>query len=74
MFGRSKIVVEGTLISRIHVASYNQTCIDRSIYKNIILPLARAWEEDDILDVVEKYLVVLTPDVCFLSNALFHPT
>jgi hypothetical protein len=33
------------------------------IFKNIIKPLAKSWQDDDILNVIEQYLLVLTPDV-----------
>jgi hypothetical protein len=35
----------------------------RSIFNDIISPLANAWKHEDIIEVVQNYLLILTPDV-----------
>jgi hypothetical protein len=63
MFRLYEIALEGKIILYPSVAPHNHSLTNRSIYNNIILPLARAWEEDDILDIFDKHLVILTPEV-----------
>jgi len=36
--------------------------MNSSIYNNIILPLAQSWNQDDILDVIEEFLIVIKPE------------
>jgi hypothetical protein len=36
--------------------------MSRSIYKKVILPLARSWNQDEILDVIERFLIVIKPE------------
>lgn|SRR6266850_2031823 len=43
--------------------SYISQCLHSSIYNNIILPLANSWNQDEILDGVEGFLIILKPDV-----------
>lgn len=43
------------------------TSIYRSIFQDIILPLARSWKREDIREVIKHYLTVLTPNVCSSS-------
>ena len=43
----------------------------RSIFNDIISPLANAWNDDDIIDTIKHYLLVLTPDVSNLSPSSF---
>src|SRR6266702_609790 len=44
-----------------HLAIYP---IRRFIFKNIILPLSRAWSRQDIQNTIKDHLVVLKPEVC----------